>query len=243
PEDLVVPYILEGWILHLPDTEIHKQILEDLDMNQYGLCLKSFHRMRKNLGFERGRSLSLTVQNIAPLITKKHDKFPTAGYTELKRIMFQEDGLDIPHHIFVDYCHQYEPHLIRQCLQHCLQRRRFWAAGVNDICTVNQHDKWQRFRLHMHVGMDPFSGCIHWLKVWYTNCNTKLIASYYLDFVEELQAMPLITQSDPGTENVGLANAHTVLHQLHDPHLLRTLQHHTMRDKKNVMPKIIWSQL
>ncbi len=55
--------------------------------------------------------------------------------------------------------------------------------------------------------------------------------------------MPLTTQSDPGTENVGIANAHTVLRQMHDPRLEGTLQHRTMRDKKNVMPEIVWSQL
>lgn len=163
--------------------------------------------------------------------------------------------------IIAEYCHKYEPHLIKLHLHCCLTRRRFWAAGVNDICAVDQHDKWQCFGLCMHVGMDPFSGRIHWLKVWHINHNTKLIASYYLDFVQQLGgkllscllcnlntdcldvAMPLITQSDPRTENVGLTNTHTVLHQLHDPCLQGTLQHHTMWDKKNVMPEIVWSQL
>lgn len=55
--------------------------------------------------------------------------------------------------------------------------------------------------------------------------------------------MPLITQSDPGTENYGIANAHTALRHLHDPALQGTLQHRFKTDKKNVMPEIAWSQL
>lgn len=55
--------------------------------------------------------------------------------------------------------------------------------------------------------------------------------------------MPLVTQSDPGSENYGIANAHTALRHLHDPSLAGTLQHRWMRQKKNVMPEITWSQL
>ncbi|KAJ7229891.1 hypothetical protein GGX14DRAFT_344175, partial [Mycena pura] len=75
------------------------------------------------------------------------------------------------------------------------------------------------------------------------NSNPRLILYYYLKVVEEIRAMSLVTQSDPGTENYGIANGHTMLRHLHDPSLARTLQHRWMRQKKNVMPEIAWSQL
>lgn len=55
--------------------------------------------------------------------------------------------------------------------------------------------------------------------------------------------MPLVTQSNPGSENFGIANATTTLCHWHDPSLAGTLQHRWMRDKKNVMPEITWSNL
>lgn len=55
--------------------------------------------------------------------------------------------------------------------------------------------------------------------------------------------MPLITQSDLGTKNYGIANAQTLLRQRYDPTLQGTLQHRWMHMKKNVMPEITWSQL
>ena len=55
--------------------------------------------------------------------------------------------------------------------------------------------------------------------------------------------IPLITQSDPGTENFGIANAQTMLWQWHDEGLVGTLQHRWMWLKKNIMPEIAWSQL
>ncbi|KAG2131698.1 uncharacterized protein EDB93DRAFT_1255389 [Suillus bovinus] len=53
----------------------------------------------------------------------------------------------------------------------------------------------------------------------------------------------MVTQSDPGTENYGIANAHTMLCQMYDPALQGTLQHRWMQTKKNVKPEITWSQL
>ncbi|KAG0709187.1 hypothetical protein DFH29DRAFT_978772 [Suillus ampliporus] len=120
---------------------------------------------------------------------------------------------------------------------------RFWAAGVNDLFAVDQHDKWLRFGLGLHTGIDPFSGRIMWIRVWHSNQNPQLILSYYLDTIAELGHMPLITQSDLGSENYGIANAQTLLRQRYDPTLQGTLQHRWMRTKKNVMPEITWSQL
>ncbi|KAG0695167.1 hypothetical protein DFH29DRAFT_831334 [Suillus ampliporus] len=82
-----------------------------------------------------------------------------------------------------------------------------------------------------------------WMRVWHSNRNPQLILSYYLDTLMELGHMPLVTQSDLGTENFGIANGHTLLRQWHDPALQGTLQHRWMRTKKNVMPEITWSQL
>jgi len=49
---------------------------------------------------------------------------------------------------------------------------------------VDQHDKWKRFGLALHTGIDPFAGQTRWMKVWWTNNNPKLICSYYLELVE-----------------------------------------------------------
>lgn len=57
--------------------------------------------------------------------------------------------------------------------------------------------------------------------------------------------MPLTTQSDPGSENYGIANFQTYVRHACDPRLAiaNTLQHRWKTDKKNVIPEIFWSQL
>lgn len=83
------------------------------------------------------------------------------------------------------YFHVCEPDLIRERKARRLKRRRFWAAGINDILTMDQHDKWKRFGLALHNALDPFAGRLQWMKVWTTNSNPKLILSYYLEFIEK----------------------------------------------------------
>ncbi|KAG1831396.1 hypothetical protein EV424DRAFT_1470126 [Suillus variegatus] len=113
---------------------------------------------------------------------------------------------------------------------------------VNNIFAVDQHDKWLRYSLGLHTGIEPFLGRIMWMRVWHSNRNPQLILSYYLNTLD-MFGHKFFFLSDPGSENFGIANAHTMLHQLHDPALQGTLQHRWMRNKKNVMPKITWSQM
>jgi len=63
------------------------------------------------------------------------------------------------------------------------------------------------------------------------------------NFPYSVSDIPLVSQSDPGSENYGIANAHTTLRHLHDPSLVGTVQHRWMRQKKNVKPEIAWSQM
>lgn len=96
-----------------------------------------------------------------------------------------------------------------------------------------------------------------WLKVWHSNRNPQLILSYHLETVERLgctytsyhsftdgyySVIQMITQSDPGTENFGIANGQTMLRQINDPTLTGFVQHRRMRNEKNIVPEIAWSQ-
>jgi hypothetical protein len=147
-----------------------------------------------------------------------------------------------------------------------LKRKQFWTVGVNDLWSMDQHDKWRRFQLFLHIGVEPHSGLILWLKIWWTNRNPRLVCGWYCDIIRDLgysksyrssctlrlarilnlnprPVMPLITQSDQGTENFGIANAQTSLRHLHDPSLSNTLQHKFKANKGNIKPEIAWRRL
>ena len=54
-------------------------------------------------------------------------------------------------------------------------------------------------------------------------------------------AIPLTTQSDPGSENYGVANVHTLARHDLDPTLAGTLQHRWKRKKNNVKSEANWA--
>ncbi len=51
----------------------------------------------------------------------------------------------------------------------------------------------------------------------------------------------IITQSDAGTENYGVANAHTTIRHLLDEDLANTLQHRFMPGHNNILSEVKWS--
>ncbi|KAF8582346.1 hypothetical protein K439DRAFT_1618322 [Ramaria rubella] len=134
---------------------------------------------------------------------------------------------------------------------HALQhvRARYPKAGMRDMKLHILREEGvkvscvQSIARKLHTGVEPYSGKILWLQVWWTNKNPGLILHYYLEAVQELGAMPLVTQSDPGSENYGVANGHTTLWHMFDPLLQGTRQHRWMQKHNNVKPEILWSQL
>jgi hypothetical protein len=120
---------------------------------------------------------------------------------DIKKLLLQEEGLSVSRcdrllldcqsgierrrNIISSYFSIYEQGLVRQRRSDRFRRKRFWDAGVMDMICIDQHDKWKyKYGLALHTGVDPFVGESHWLKVWWTDSNPKLIAGYYLDSIE-----------------------------------------------------------
>ena len=66
-----------------------------------------------------------------------------------------------------------------------MRRRVFYAAGVNHIWAFDQHDKWQRYGLRHHIGVEPFTGRILWLIIWWNNSDPKVPARQYFKAIRE----------------------------------------------------------
>ncbi|KAG2135541.1 hypothetical protein BD769DRAFT_1627021 [Suillus cothurnatus] len=220
----IAPHILRLWKSRLTDKQIVQALRKEIDTERYGIGLTKFIQVCTDMGLLHTRQQGHTVESIRDAMLELHEMYPKAGMREIISLLHHEEGMSVSRSVIKSYFAIYEADLVRQRKAHCLQRRRFWAAGVNDIVAVDQHDKWLRFGLALHTGIEPFSGRIMWMRVWHSNRNPQLILSYYLDTIENLD-MPLVTQSDPGTENFGIANGHTMLRQWYDPSLQGTLQH------------------
>ncbi|EGN94589.1 hypothetical protein SERLA73DRAFT_126061 [Serpula lacrymans var. lacrymans S7.3] len=188
------------------------------------------------------RGQAHTVNSIGPTIERVQAQFPQQGSHDMKEMLQQEEKVMVPRQVILDYMNLHHPDEVQGRLKRRLKHSYFWTAGVNKLWCFDQHDKWCRFQLFFHVELEPFSGCVLWLKVWWTNHNPCLICGWYCDVVERLGGMPLITQSNPGTENNGIANGHTLLRHMQDSALDKSLQHMFKGSHCNIKPEIFWGQ-
>ncbi|KAI6156717.1 hypothetical protein BKA82DRAFT_4009273 [Pisolithus tinctorius] len=118
----------------------------------------------KSLGLVRTRQQAHTPETIQDAMIKLREMYPNAGTREMISLIFFEHDMSVSQSTMQLYFTTYEPHLVRHCKARHLQCCQFWAAGVNDIWAVDQHDKWLRFGLSLHTGIEPFLGWILWMK-------------------------------------------------------------------------------
>lgn len=96
---------------------------------------------------------------------------------------------------------------------------------------------------------DPIQTLAFLLRITSTQWRNTKVSRYAIVTTSRLKVMtwllgvPLLTQSDLGTENYGIANAQTSFRQHLDPELAGTLQHRWERGHGNVKPEISWSQV
>ncbi|KAF8274172.1 hypothetical protein EI94DRAFT_1696117 [Lactarius quietus] len=72
-------------------------------------------------------------------------------------------------------------------------------------------------------------------------CMTSLSITAFSFTLAFHLGIPLITQSDPGTENVHVAYAQTALRHQMEPLLARSIQHRWFHKHGNIKPEIHWS--
>ncbi|KIK72434.1 hypothetical protein PAXRUDRAFT_180676 [Paxillus rubicundulus Ve08.2h10] len=210
---------MQLWKARMTDQEIVSELQKHIDTNEYGIGLKKFMEICNSLGLHWTHQQKHTTESIHEAMMELQAMFLKAGTCKVVSLLFHEKQICIARNVVCQYFAIYKPELAWQHKASHLQHCRFWAAGVNDIWDVDQHDKFLCFGLALHTGIKPFSGHILWMKVWHSNCNPQLILSYYLSTVNDFRFNPLVTQSNPGTENSRIANAQIMLWQMHDPAL------------------------
>ncbi|KAI6154761.1 hypothetical protein BKA82DRAFT_4010527 [Pisolithus tinctorius] len=225
------------------DKEILQEVHKHIDTNQYGIGLTKLRAIRVSLGLYGTRQQDHSPESIQEAMVELRQTYPNAGTREMISLLFHEKQMSVARSVIHDYFLTYEPKLIQQHKTRRLRRHRFWAARVNDIWAVDQHDKWLRFGLALHTAVEPFSGKILWIRVWHSNRNLQLILTYFLDVVKELGHIPLVTQRDPGTENFGIANAQSMLRQWHDAKLIEQGVKEGWYDIDNMLERLVFHWL
>jgi hypothetical protein len=94
--------------------------------------------------------------------------------------------------------------------------RSAFSGGPNHIWAFDGHDKLTKYGLSIHGCVDVFSGKIIWLRVWTGNHDPDLVEMYYLESVKKYGVFPYSTQSDYGSETIGIFKLQQALHDIYD---------------------------
>ncbi|THU98732.1 hypothetical protein K435DRAFT_795477 [Dendrothele bispora CBS 962.96] len=228
--------------LRRTDAEIAELMKAHYDTEKYTLGIKSVYRLRVKHGLLKTRGQRHTEVTAAAQIASIKETHPHRGTETIRQDLWHKYGMQVPRSAVQSYLNATEPHAVQARRIRRFVRRIFYAAGNNDIWTQDQHDKWgPRFGLWLHISLDPFNGWKNWLKCWWTNKNPRIVVKWYLEACREIGGIPLLTQSDPGNENNGVANCQTLARQTLDPSLVGTLQHRWKLHKMNPKPEAEWS--
>ncbi|KAJ7694463.1 hypothetical protein B0H14DRAFT_3120320 [Mycena olivaceomarginata] len=236
-----------------------KAILADIDKEEsfrgknYTMSESGCYRIRKTLGLKGTRQQKKepgAYDNVPQIITNLRPAYPNMGARSLSRspsTLLRSVSIQVLKTIHrkdvADILKQMEPEKVAARYGRRFKRSRFYSAGVMEILSFDQHDKWKYYGLYLHLGMDPYTGRLHWNKIWWTNRNTAPVTSYYLGAVRRQNTMPLLTFSDTGHENNGIAKCHSTMRQRLDPSLRGTIQHKWFYDKMNIKSEISWGRL
>ncbi|KAJ8084455.1 hypothetical protein PM082_003225 [Marasmius tenuissimus] len=245
PRNIIDTKVPKYWRWGYGDQRIADCILADIRKedpdSQYTLCRRTIQRARARLKLSGTRQLNVPIEDILPFIAELKRKHGNMGARTIVQRLRVQYSIKVPEKRVADFLREVEKDKVDARKYRTMKRRVYYTAGVMDILSVDQHDKWSKWQLYLHLGVEICSGKLLWITIWWTNRNPRLICSNYLNACRSIGGVPVLTQSDPGTENYGIANSQTYIRQKLDPALKGTLQHKWMTKTKNVKPEIQWS--
>ena len=197
-EDLIRSYFLQGYT--------NSEIVGFLAL-QHGVILsvRTVKRILQRMGLKRASvnhesPIELLVNAIVEELENSCGSF--MGYRQFTRHLRKKYHLTVRRDTIMQCLRVIDPEGVDRRKRRRLKRRRYTTPGPNFLWHVDGWDKLAPFGIFIHGAMDGFSRRILWLEVNSTNKNPRVIASHYLDTVEQLGGVPKRLRCDKGTENV-----------------------------------------
>ena len=123
------------------------------------------------------------------------------GYRQLTRHLRRKYNLQVTRDTVMKFLRIIDPEGVECRKRRRLKRRRYITPGPNFLWHVDGWDKLAHFGIFIHGAVDGFSRRILWLEANSTNKNPGMIASHYLNTVQQLEGVPARMRCDKGTEN------------------------------------------
>ena len=173
----------------------------------HGKCisLRTLHRRLRSYNNLRRRNSNYRSQTVTDLIVDEINRNGnTKGYRAMHQILVRK-GCNVNRETVRQALKEIDPEGVKLRSKNRLERRKYFAAGPNDIWHVDGNDKLKPYGFSIHGCIDGYSRKIIWLKLSPSNKNPAEIAHHYLTTVKEVNGFPRRMRSDRGVENFTIA--------------------------------------
>ncbi|XP_069102384.1 uncharacterized protein [Argopecten irradians] len=182
------------------DGFTYLEIQAKLHLQGLSISIRTLKRHMKRLGLSR-RGHSSMEEVILAIQEEIKGSGKSLGYRSMKLRLLTKHGIDVGRNTVARVLRTLDPHGVDIRRSHCLSRRNYFNRGPNFLVHIDGYDKLKPFGLAIHGAICGFSRRVLWLKVARTNNNPKVVASYFLEYVQEIKGVPRCLRVDGGTEN------------------------------------------
>ena len=127
-------------------------------------------------------------------------------------------NIQVPRDVVAELMREMDPEGCERRKSKSFKRRSYFSSGPNYTWHVDGYDKLKPYGFPIHACIDGWSRKIMWLKVTNSNNHPDIIASFFLNCVEELGGCPVKLRTDCGTENGVMAAMQCTFQQSADAH-------------------------
>lgn len=168
------------------------------------ISLRTLNRILRSKNLKRrGRIVHLqtVTDNIARELVEDES---SKGYRAMHQTLTRK-GISVDRDTVRLVLKEMDPKGVEIRSKHKLKRRKYFAAGPNDIWHLDGNDKIKPYGFSIHGCIDGFSRKMIWLRVAPSNKNPAMIANYFLDAVTNVKGTARRIRADRGVENSTIA--------------------------------------
>ena len=204
-DDLIKDYFSHGLaydeILSLMDTR-----------HGVKLTLRHLHRILRLLSLYRRRNKSSINEVLNAVAEEIQGPAASVGYRQMHQIV-RKKGLVTDKETVRCAIKAIDPEGVAERGRRRLKRRVYSNNGPNFLWHMDGYDKLKPFGFAIHGGIDGYSRRIMWLNVGSSNNDPAIIATYFVNCIEQLEIFPRAVRADRGSENVIAGGIQRFLHR------------------------------
>ena len=193
-EELVVYYFNCGYG--------YQEIIASLSsLHQIQISLRHLNRILRKLGLYRRKHHIEPEEALIHVNEQLSGSASCFGY----RLMHQKlrrKGVNIDRETVRLSIKVLDPEGVAERTNKRFKRRKYINKGPNSVWHLDGYDKLKPFGLAIHGAIDGYSRKILWLEIAETNNDPKVVASYFLNTLKELNLSPRCVRVDRGSENI-----------------------------------------